>query len=164
VSRGFAFKETGMKCSSATLAILALISGVLRAQEAPRPVPANEEREVRAVQDQLITAYIQRDVAALERILAPEYTFVESHGRSLSRADLIDGFRSGDRVLVSYTIDDDHVRVYGATAVMTYHYRSSERYRGEDQSGEFRFLRVFVKREGRWQMVAGQETASPTTR
>ena len=62
-------------------------------------------------------------------------------------------------MLVSYAIDDDRVQVYGATAVMTYHYRSNERYRGEDQSGDFRFMRVFVKRDGRWQMVAGQETA-----
>src|SRR5437016_10087794 len=125
-----------MKRSSAALAILLLTPGIVAAQESPRSASAGDEQEVRAVQAQLISAYIRRDIGALERILAPEYTFVESHGRRLSRAELIGGFQSGDRVLVSYTIDDDRVQVYGTTAVMTYHYRSSERYRGEDQSGD----------------------------
>ena len=137
--------------------------------QAPRPlgppvpsVPGQDaESQVRTLQRELITAYLHRDITALERILAPEYTFVESHGRMLSRAELIENFQSGDRVLQSYVIDDDRVQVYGgaSTAVMTYHYRSREQYRGQDQSGDFRFIRVFAKRDGRWQMVAGQETA-----
>jgi hypothetical protein len=127
--------------------------------QASRPSPQDAESQVRALQNELIAAYIHRDIAALERILGAEYSFVESHGRMLSRADLIENFRSGDRVLRSYTIDDDRVQVYGNAAVMTYHYRSNEQYRGQDQSGDFRFIRVFAKREGRWLMVAGQETA-----
>jgi hypothetical protein len=148
--------------AAAVAAICAvLVPAGARAQGARRSPEPNAEQEVRALQNQLIAAYIHRDIATLERVLAEEYTFVESHGRVLSRAELIDNFKSGDRVLVSYTIDDDRVQVYGTTAVMTYHYRSNERYRGQDQSGEFRFLRVFAKRDGGgpWQMVAGQETA-----
>jgi ketosteroid isomerase-like protein len=122
--------------------------------QASRPSPQDAESQVRALQSELVAAYIHRDVAALERILGAEYIFVESHGRML-----IENFRSGDRVLRSYTIDDDRVQVYGNVAVMTYHYRSNEQYRGQDQSGDFRFIRVFAKREGRWLMVAGQETA-----
>jgi len=121
------------------------------------------EREIRLLQDQLINAYIHRDVAALEHLLADDYMFVESHGRVLSKAELIDNFGSGDRVLTSYVIDDDRVRVYDNAAVMTYHYRSKERYRGQDQGGDFRFIRVFAKRGDRWRMVAGQETAVTST-
>ncbi len=138
-------------------------SGVL-GQAANTRGAAAAEREIRSLQKQLISAYMRRDVAALEQILADDYTFVESHGRVLSKAELIDNFGSGDRVLTSYVIDDDRVRVYGDAAVMTYHYRSQERYRGQDQSGEFRLIRVFARRGDHWRMIAGQETAVADTR
>src|SRR5260370_14578215 len=109
--------------------------------QASRPSPQDAESQVRALQNELIAAYIHRDIAALERILGAEYTFGESHGRMLSRAELIENFRSGDRVLRSYTIDDDRVQVYGNAALMTYHYRSSEQYPCLAHTGSCRFLR-----------------------
>jgi ketosteroid isomerase-like protein len=144
--------------SSAILVARLLIPAVLWGQATP-PQRSPAEQEVRTLQDQLINAYKQRDLTALERILADDYTFVESHGRVLRRADLVQNFGSGDRVLTSYAIDDDHVSLYGEAAVMTYHYRTREKYRGEDQSGDFRMIRVFARRNNRWQMVAAQETA-----
>ena len=120
-------------------------------------VPA--EQEIRSLQHRLIDAYVHRDLAALQEMLAEDYTFVESHGRVLHKPDLMQNFGSGDRVLTSYVIDDDHVTIYGDAAVMTYHYRTKERYRGQDQSGDFRMIRVFARRSNTWQMVAAQETA-----
>ena len=60
-----------MKRSTAILAVLLFVSEGVAAQEARSPAPARDEREVRAVQAQLITAYIKRDIGTLERILAP---------------------------------------------------------------------------------------------
>jgi len=143
---------------SAVLVASLMIPPALWGQASP-PQRSTAEQEVRALQDQLINAYKQRDLTALERILADDYTFVESHGRVLRKADLVQNFGSGDRILTSYVIDDDHVSLYGDAAVMIYHYRTREKYRGEDQSGDFRMIRVFVRRNNRWQMVAAQETA-----
>ena len=103
------------------------------------------------------TAYMESfPVPALERVLWIEADRMRALAITPKNLEQERGIVKEERRL---RIDDDRVQVYGTTAVMTYHYRTNERYRGEDQSGDFRFLRVFVKRDGRWQMVAGQETA-----
>ena len=115
---------------------------------------------MRRVQDALIDAYIHRDTAALDRILADEYTFInDDAGGVVNKKQILDSFRSGgDREITSYIRQDDHVRWYGDVAVLTYRYHSNETYKGRDAGGDFRVTRILVKRSGRWQMVGGQET------
>jgi ketosteroid isomerase-like protein len=153
---------TTQHITAATLAFLVAMPLCAGGQASRAPRQDAVEREIRTLQDDLIAAYTHRDIDALNRILADDYTFVESHGQLLTKEQLVANFSSGDRVLSSYVIDDDHIAIYGNTAVMTYHYTSREKYRGRDESGEFRFIRVFVKQDGRWRMVAGQETRVTT--
>jgi len=110
------------------------------------------ETEIVGVQDALIAAYIHRDTAALDRILADEYTFInDDAGGVVSKKQILDSFRSGgDRETTSYTRQGDHVRWYGDVAVLTYRYHSNETYKGRDAGGDFRVTRIFVKRDGRW--------------
>jgi hypothetical protein len=41
---------------------------------------------------------------------------------------------------------------------MTHHSTTKGRYKGEDVSGQTQMIHVFVKRNGRWQVVANQAT------
>jgi hypothetical protein len=43
---------------------------------APAQYPSQAEDEILKLQDALIAAYIHQDTAALDRILADEYTFI----------------------------------------------------------------------------------------
>jgi len=129
------------------------------AQEPARVDPAHGAGdEVRSVQDALIDAYVHRDIDALDRILADEYTFINDDATVVNKRQTLDSFKSGDRQITSYKRQDDSLRVYGDTAVMTYRYQSKETYKGRDDSSDDLLTRIFVKRSGRWQMVGGQET------
>ena len=57
-----------------------------------------------------------------------------------------------------YVHDDVRVRVYGDAAVATGRIRSEGTFRGQPRGGRTRFTRVFVRRGGRWQLVANQLT------
>ena len=46
------------------------------------------------------------------------------------------------------------VNVYGETAVMRSHYKQHATVQGKDRSGELLLTDVWVKRDGRWQVVA----------
>jgi len=121
--------------------------------------------EVRKAQDDLIDAYLRRDVGALDRLLADEYTFVNDDSGGLAdKQQILASFGSGgDRKITSYRRQDDRVRLYGDVAVLTYRYQSTETYKGQNNGGDYRVMRVLVERDGRWQMVSGQETkVSPT--
>lgn len=149
------FKDSPAPCSGTRQD--AAGSGPVMTSASNAGIPGPEE-EIRRVQDALIDAYIHRDIADLDRILADEYAFIDDDGMVLNKQYFIDSFKSGEDQIISYKRQDDKVRVYGNVAVMTYRYQSKEAYKGRDVSGDFRLTRILVKRDGRWQMVAGQET------
>jgi ketosteroid isomerase-like protein len=51
-----------------------------------------------------------------------------------------------------------NVQEFGGVGVVTGKLDEKASYKGTDVSGSYRFLDVWVKRDGRWQNVAGQET------
>ena len=130
-----------------------------------RTAQATADAQVRKAQDELIDAYLRRDVGALDRLLADEYTFVnDDAGGVADKKQILASFGSGgDRTITSYQRQDDRVRLYGDVAVLTYRYQSTESYEGQKSGGDYRVTRLLVKRDGRWQMVRGQETRVSTT-
>ena len=48
------------------------------------------------------------------------------------------------------------VRVFADTAVVIGGHREKSQYEGMDTSGHYRWMDVFVKRNGRWQAVASR--------
>jgi ketosteroid isomerase-like protein len=118
------------------------------------------EQEVTVMLQKHRTALVQRDTLVLKEIWADEYTFTNASGQILSKAQRIANLRSGATALRSIKAPEQEVkvRVYGDAAVVTSRARIEGRYSGQEGTGEFRSLHVWVKRGGRWQLVANQIT------
>jgi len=56
------------------------------------------------------------------------------------------------------------MRVYGNVVVVNARTINKGHRRERDVSGEFRYTRVYVKREGRWQAVLSQYTRPETSK
>jgi ketosteroid isomerase-like protein len=56
----------------------------------------------------------------------------------------------------SYTTSDVSIRVYGDTGVVTGIESTKGNLDGTDRSGRRRFTRIYVKKQGRWQIVNNQ--------
>ena len=67
--------------------------------------------------------------------------------------------RSGELKIETYKRDDEKIRVYGDTAVVTYRSTVQAQRNAQDISSQRRVITVLVKREGRWQAVAQQSTS-----
>ncbi len=93
-------------------------------------------------------------VAAIDRIVAPDYTLIGPSGEVVSRAQALADLKSGADKYASLTMADVKVRVFGNAAVVTGRATVKEQYKGKDVSGQLRYTDVFVKRNGRWQAVA----------
>ncbi len=116
-------------------------------------------KEVKQVLRQIQEASVRMDKAALERLLADDFTFANSVGVASVKRQHIEAFAPDRFKLDSIVTDEEKVRVYGNTAVVTS--SSSEtkaQVDGRDVSGKVRSLMVLVKRDGRWQLVAQQNT------
>lgn len=115
-----------------------------------------------ALEQKLAAAWVDGDRAFIEGLLAEEWTVIDTTGRVLTRAEVLDEtFGSADRSILSMDVDDLQVRLLGAAAVVTGRTQATGSYRGEAASVTLRFTDVFQERDGRWTIVASQGTMVP---
>ena len=105
-------------------------------------------------------ANVRRDKAFFERIEADEFIFTDSAGGLTTKAEDVASLDkpAGEFKLVSYEPDDMKVRVYGNTAVVTGRTLTMLQSKDREVTNRSRFTDVFVKRDGRWQLVAGHSS------
>jgi hypothetical protein len=106
-------------------------------------------------------ANVARDAAFFELVEADEFLFTDSGGGLTTKAEDVDGVRkppNPDVKLLAYDVDDMRVRVYGDAAVVTGRVTTRQLVKGEERTGRSRFTDVFVRRGGRWQIVAGHSS------
>jgi ketosteroid isomerase-like protein len=103
----------------------------------------------------------QKDLARLETILADDYTYCASgHGR-LARQDWLDTVPVYD--LHSFSLVDPRVRVYGDVAVVVVQMPMTATVRGAARNGEALITDTWVRRGGRWQVVARSSILTPAS-
>jgi ketosteroid isomerase-like protein len=125
---------------------------------AAAPIAA-EEKNVRELEDQVHAAVVQGDVETFDRLFAEDFTHTSRDGKFRTRAEWMKGRVQGKTNYVSFDVENQQIRIYGETAVVTGLSKPSWREPdGSLATGQFRFLRVWVMREGRWQAVAFQAT------
>jgi len=121
------------------------------------------EQQLKKLEIQWADADVKKDFAAIERILADDFTNSGFDGEFANKAQFIESVKSGEDVVSSYAYSDMKVRVYGDTAVVTYVEKAKETFRGKDVSGTSRWTDTWVKRGDSWQCVAshGSKVAHP---
>lgn len=98
------------------------------------------------------------DVEKLDAILADDWMLTHSDGRVQSKSEYLGELRTRSRTNEAITNDDVKLRRYGDTAVVTGTSVQSGVSGGKPWSGEFRFTRVWILRDGHWTMVASHSS------
>ena len=144
--------------SSAVLVLLLSAHGSRLAAQAAGGGSTPED-SVRAVEMSRAQALLRADTAALSRMVADEFFEISRLGQLRTKADNIRDIASGDLRLLSVKYDSLAVRIYGEVAVLRGIADNTGTVRGFPFSGKIRYLRIFIRRDGRWQAVAMQQTA-----
>jgi uncharacterized protein (TIGR02246 family) len=118
------------------------------------PATANAEQAVRQQDEQRIHAQVSADASALARIYADDFIGIGPTGVVRNKAQVIADFTSHELTYDSIKTDEVRVRVYGDTAVETGRSTMIGRDKGKAVPRDNRFTRVWVLKEGRWQLVA----------
>lgn len=113
---------------------------------------------IRLLEEERNQAILHGDSAALDRMTSDDYTFVTLRGEMLTKAAIVQNFRSGAAKYQSREISDLNIRVYGNSAVVTGRAIQKGAENGKDYSGDYWFTRVYVNQGGRWTTVALQTT------
>ena len=105
-----------------------------------------------------IQAGVRKDVEAIAPFTADEYVQIDFDGRVMDREATFRRIRSSDIRLRSNAPDDLTVRIYGDVAVVTGRATPKGVADGREFVDPIRYSRVYVKRDGRWQVVLFQQT------
>jgi Domain of unknown function (DUF4440) len=101
-------------------------------------------------------AFLDANVAALERVLTPDFTLTLSNGEVSTHADEINELRSGRLHYDVFENYDMLARLYGNdTAVILGKTRVKGIADGKPFDRIVQFTDTLIRREGRWQLAAG---------
>ena len=130
----------------------------------PKPTfDSGEQESIRQIVDmerQAKEASLRRDADFSLRTLAEDYVAITPLGQVTTKQETISARRSGQLRYESMNITDMVVRLYGDTAVVTARADVKGHQLGEDFSGPYRYTRIWVRRNGRWQTVSYQATVT----
>ncbi len=120
---------------------------------------ASPESELKALTQQWLDAYVKADTAFLKTVEADDWTFVDSDGTTMTKAQDIKELGDKTFVCKSASASDIKVKAMGDNhASVTAVIKMAGTYKGEDFSGEFRGIDIFEKKDGKWQAVYSQIT------
>ncbi|MEP6572334.1 MAG: nuclear transport factor 2 family protein [Gemmatimonadota bacterium] len=133
------------------------------AHSAPAQDSTAAVRELVGIERAIGQANIRRDKAYFERVEAAEFLFTGTDGSVTTKAqDVASLDQPPTATLEGYDVDSMTVRVFGETAVvwgrttLTGHRKDGSAF--ETRS---RFTDTFIRRDGRWQLMAGQSSRIP---
>ena len=112
------------------------------------------EEAIRRLDEERIQAQIHADAAALDRIYADDFIGIGPSGTVRTKPQVLADFTSHDLKFQSITTDDVRIRVYGNTVVETGRSTMVGQDKGKVVPRDNRFTRVWVRRQGRWRLVA----------
>jgi ketosteroid isomerase-like protein len=138
-------------------AVFLLIASLIAVAAGPRA-----ERDIKQ-QAALIEAehswtdtYKTHDLKVMQQLAGDDFVFTDEQGAFMDKAAY---FKSLDDVKVDgYTMTDLQAFIYGNTGIVTGLWTGKYTVGGKDASGSSRFTDTFVRREGRWYIVASHDS------
>lgn len=109
-------------------------------------------RHLIALEQEWNAAILRNDRTAAGPFMAEEWTEITSEGAVLTKTEdlkeLVDGYHA-----TSLLLSDIEVQMFGDAALVSGVSEEKSSYRGQDTSGRFRWMDVWVRRAGRWVCV-----------
>jgi len=131
---------------------------------AASPSPA---QDLRGLSDQQIltklerewdAAFLRNDVGFVASVLADDFIATYDDGSTGDKARELKLVAEFNQAIESSKLDDFNIRIYGDTAVVAFSRHLAGPSQGRRLEVSFRYIDVFVLREGRWLCVASQST------
>ena len=106
-------------------------------------------------------AIVAKDRVAIEANMAEDFRQIDRSGNVETRASFVDGLMALELEIDPYTVEDFDVRLYGTVALLSGRTRLTGRYRGESFVSHYRYIDIYVWRNGEWNIVSVQISPIP---
>jgi ketosteroid isomerase-like protein len=101
-------------------------------------------------------AIVRKDRAAIEANMADDFRQIDGAGNVETKASFVDDLVSPDLAIDPYTVEDFDVRLYGDVALLSGRTRMTGAYQGKPFTSHYRYIDIYVRRDGAWKIVSVQ--------
>jgi len=106
-------------------------------------------------------AIVRKDRSAIEQNMAEDFRQIDAAGNVETRASFLNDLVSPELEIDPYTVEDFDVRLYGDVALLCGRTRMTGRYRGKPFASHYRYIDIYVRRDGVWKIVSVQISRIP---
>ncbi len=114
-----------------------------------------ENITIENLEEKLRYTMLTSDVAVLDELIADDLVWTMHTGKVVNKQFDLEAHRSGMFRFTSLDISDRQIHNYGDCVVVTLKAELAGTYNSQAFSETYRFTRVWVQRQNRWQVVAG---------
>jgi len=111
-------------------------------------------KEVLEMKRQYDVALMRADSGWFERAFVDDYLLILGDATTYTKSEYIRQLTSRELIWDTATGQDERVRIYGDTAVVTGRFSGKGRLNGKPFTTDERFTSVWIKRNGRWRAVS----------
>ena len=147
-------KKLQIKELVGTVLFTCVCAGLVLAQ--PLEAPSNDPAAVDAVKQvgqDMGDAMVAGDIDKLNQIFADDWATVDSSGKIFTKEGLLSDLKSGKHKLEWFENGPVDVQVFGDVAVAQGSVKEKRTRNGKDTSGQFVWMDLLKKREGKWAVV-----------
>jgi hypothetical protein len=147
------------KAALAACCLMLVAVGVPGFAEDAKQPPDSALKTVQALEARLATAFVKKDLAFLDSVIAADAIHVGSDGVRIDKNRYL-GMLAKGRTYSAYVNKDMVTRVYGDAAIVNGPEQVTGVFDGWKGSVDFVTTRVWAYRDGKWRIVLWQATGS----
>jgi ketosteroid isomerase-like protein len=124
-------------------------------------VPAATVAALTRQSDAWDKAIVKKDRAAVAANMADDFRSIDGAGTVEDKTAFVAGLMDEKLTIDPYTVEDFDVRLFGDTALLSGRTRMTGRFDGKPFTSHYRYIDIYVKRNGAWKIVSVQITRMP---
>ena len=145
------------RLAGAAFALCAVTSGF--AASDPRTADRVTLKRLSDAWDQAI---IRKDRAAIADNMSEDFRHIGSSGQISDKKTFVDDLMAPDVRIDPYTVEDFEIRLYGDVALLSGGTRMTGSEAGKPFTTHYRYIDVYVKRQGKWRVASVQISRMPS--
>lgn len=106
-------------------------------------------------------AIVAKDRAGIVGNMAPDFRQIDGEGHVEDEDSFTAGLMDPQLQIAPYTVQDFEIRLFGDVALLSGRTHMSGSYAGKPFETDYRYIDVYVKRQGLWKVVSVQITKLP---
>jgi ketosteroid isomerase-like protein len=126
----------------------------------PHPQPRQIVHIIEKLERMWQQAELTANTATMTTMLSDDYLGIYGDGTLATKAETIDSFKQGTTKFSHIHTWDRKIRVFGSTAVVVSKAQVTGEHDGESLNGYYRYTRVYHRKNGVWQIVSFEASAS----